>query len=191
MSDNTVLEIPCVSKKHGEQMLQLNLLKEGPANYGINPEKVRDIWVEYSKHDVLFSDYTQGKVEPLLDVLMDPKGVWLEVTEDEQIIGAMYLSDIIPGFDAIGHFTFWDSVASGREPLALYAMEFLMDRYKLHRLSARIPVYQKGTIRFTERLGFVQEGTIREAIPHKGKWMPMHMYGILRTEVETQIEEIW
>lgn len=191
MSANTVLEIPCENRRTGEQHLQLNLLREGPANYSITPEKIRDLWVEASKHDVLFSDYTEGKLEPFIDVLMDPRGVWFEIVEDGQILGAMYLSDVIPGFDAVGHFTFWDSIASGREPLALYAMEFVMDRYNLHRLTAKIPVYQKGTIRFTERLGFKREGKIREAVPHKGKWMPMYSFGILRSEVDDMIERIW
>ena len=191
-ADNLVLEIPCVTHKTGEEMLRLRILREGPMNYAMNPSKIAQLWLKAKDHDVLFSDYTEGKFEPFLDVLMDPRGVFLEIVNDEDdVIGLMYLSDVVPGFDAYGHFTFWDAVASGREPLALFAIEQIMDRYKLHRLSAMIPVYQSGTIRFTEKLGFKREGEIREAIPHKGRWMPAYHYGILRNEVEEQIERMW
>lgn len=191
MLTNPVLEIPCDNRRTGEQMLRVNMLREGPQNYEMTPFKIRDLWVEASKHDVLFSDYTAGKLEPFIDVLMNPRGVWLEIVHGEKIIGAAYLSDVIPGFDASAHFTFWDSVASGREPLVLYLLEFVMDRYKLHRVSAKVPVYQKGVIRFVERVGFKREGTIRELIPYKGKWLNAALYGILRPEVEDRIEEIW
>lgn len=188
----TVLEVPCRNRKVGEQNLRLRLLKEGPKNYGMDAKKIAEMWNEAKNHDVLFSDYTAGKFEPFLDVIVDPRGVWMEIVdESDSIVGVMYITNITPGFDAQGHFTFWDSVASGREPLALFAMEFLMDRYDLHRMSAMIPVYQKGVIRFTERLGFQKEGTIREAIPHKGKWLPAHIFGILRDEVNDMIERAW
>ena len=48
--------------KGGERDVSARILQGlGTASRYLTPVKIKDIWVEYSKHDVLFSDYTQGK----------------------------------------------------------------------------------------------------------------------------------
>lgn len=190
--ERLVLEVPCETKGD-EYVLQVRALREGPENYAINPEKIRDLWAEARKFDVLFSDYTSGKLEPFLDILMDPRGAWWEITKDgpDEIVGAMYATNVVPGFDAEGHFTFWDSVASGRDALVMFMAEYVMDRYQLQRLTAKVPVYQKGTIRFIKRTGFVEEGELRQAVLHKGKWLPMGIYGLIREDLEKKLQEVW
>src|SRR5690606_42132624 len=65
---------------------------------------------------------------------------------------------------------------------ALPIFDWMFKRYKLHRISGSVPVYQSGTLRFVERLGLKREGIRREAVLHKGFWMDMLELGILYSE---------
>lgn len=175
-----------------EHVYSIRLLQEfGKPEVYLTPEKIRELWDEYRKHDTLFSDYTRGKVDPFLDALFNSFSVWAEVYDetDDQPIGAFMISDVIPNFDAKGHFTFWDSKASGREPLVWRMMKFWMTQFSLHRLSAEVPGHQRGVIRFIERLGFEHEGTRREGNIHKGSWVNMEMFGILQEELDERLKE--
>ena len=192
----TTIAIAEAKDRTGEHTYNINLLQE----FGqLEPEvstretlanKVRDLWQESSKFDVLFSDYTQGDVENFLDIFIDTRAVWAEIVRDSdnRIVGSMFLTQVVVKHDAIGHFTFWDKVASGREPILWKALEWAFDRYELRRVTTQIPQYQSGLKRFIEKVGFVLEGTRRGAVPHKGVWVNLDMYGLLRKELEEKID---
>lgn len=163
----------------------------GEATEYLTPDKIQELWIEFSKHDTLFSDYTRGKVEPFLDVLFHPGAAIAEIYNLSKgaPYGVMMLTRVIVGFDALAHFTVWDSRAKGKELLFLQMMRYWMGEFNLHRLSAEVPGHMTGVIRFARRLGFVEEGIRREGNLHKGAWMDMTMFGILRSEVEQKIKE--
>lgn len=192
LADPTILEIPC-DDRSGESVYHVRVLQELGRNYSLSPDRIRDLWIEASKHKYLFSDYTEGKLEPFVLLLANPRSVWLEIVKDgsEKPIGVAYITDILSGFDAVAHFAFWDSIGSGREPLALFIAEWVMDRYSLHRLSAQIPPYQRGTIRFAKRLGFVDEGEKREAVIRDGEWQPLLLFGLTKNELEESLKKVW
>lgn len=155
--------------------------------------KAAELYVETSEHDALFTDHTEGSLEAFLNVFLDPRGIWMEVVRetDQRIVGSAYFTAIIPRFDADGHFTVWDSIASGREEVFLRTGKWLMDRYDLHRITAEVPVYQSGTLRFTtEKLGFVEEGERREAAYYKGEWVNTKLLSILRDELTDRLKEV-
>lgn len=193
LEENVVLRIPCTDRHGEETIYQVKLLREFDRVYELSPEKIAELWKEFSQHKVLFSDFTDGKFRPFFAVLMDPRAIWLEVSvEGEDVpVGVMYITSVKPYHEADGHFAFWDSQGRGREPLVLYIAEWLMDRFQLHRINAYVPEYQKGVRRFIERLGFVHEGVKREAVLYKEHRLPLHIYGILRSEVDEQIARIW
>ena len=184
-------EVAC-SDRSGEHTYDINLIHE----FGkFSPEfqtpddikkKAIELYIESSQHEVLFSDYTRGDLSSFLVVFMNPRGVWLEVTRqtDNMIIGSMYLTQVITKFDANAHFTFWDSIARGREPIILKGLEFAFERYDLERVSVEVPIYQSGVIRFVRRMGFVEEGTKRHTTIHKGVWVDSVLFGYLREELE-------
>lgn len=167
------------------------LLKEFGKDYPeMTYEKIAQLWQESSKHEVLFSDYTKGKLVPFLAVLMDPRGVWVELANDSgDVIGVAYMTDVVLRFDALIHVAFWDGHASGREPLVWDLMRWGFERYALRRMSAMVPPYQSGLIRFVKRVGFQKEGEKREGVIHKGSWLPLLMYGILREELDSVQEK--
>lgn len=69
-------------------------------------------------------------------------------------------------------------------------MEKWMDEFELHRLSVETPVFMRGLIRMIERLGFQREGMRREGTIHKGSWMDLEMFGILRSELDDILEGV-
>lgn len=154
-------------------------------------KKVRQLYEQTRKFDVLFSDYTRGDPDSFMATFLDPRGVWMEVilNEGSPPVGCMYLTNIIPRMDVQGHFTFWDSIGSGREPVIWKGMEWVFERYDLERISVEIPPYQRGVIRFIKRLGFQEEGIRRHGIYSKDKWVDLMLFGILRAEFEEKYYE--
>ena len=154
-------------------------------------DKIGELWNEFKKHEVLFTDEIKGDPEAFIDIMLNPRSVWLEVFSIEQNkpIGVISLNKVIPGFDAEGHFVFWDGKGRGREGLSLRVGRWLFERYNLHRVTTMIPLNQKGTIRFTERLGFRKEGVKREGTLRHGKWIDLIIFGLLHSELEEVLDE--
>lgn len=170
----------------GERDVSVRVLQGlGRASTYLTPMKIRDLWIEYAKHDVLFSDYTVGKVEPFVTAIFNPRSYWFELFDinKSKAIGLAMLTDIIPQYDAKGHFAFWDKIGSGREKLIWELMDICFDEFDLHRMTVETPAYQRGTIRSIKRLGFSFEGEKREGVFHKSAWINMMLFGITREEL--------
>lgn len=153
---------------------------------------IGDLFIKFSKYEGLFSDLSKGDPEDFTDNFLSLDSTWLDVIRagsDEQV-GVMYLTGINPGWDGEAHISFWDSHIKGREPLIWDAVEWAMERYSLHRLTAEIPVEFSTFNRIVQdNLGFVREGKRREATLQKGKWRDMHIYGMLRSDLEKAREK--
>ncbi len=189
-----IATVEATDNKTGTHEYEINLLHElgiVSQEYKSDPAKMKRkiaaLYLESAEHDVLFSDYTRGDPEAFLSLFLNPRSVWLEIVRrtDGKTVGCAYMTDVILHFDADAHFTVWDGIGSGREPVFLELIRWAMDRYDLRRLSCEVPVFMTGTLRMVRRLGFVEEGTRREATLHKeGKWMDATMFGILAAEVK-------
>lgn len=175
------------TKEYSVRLLQ----KFGAVDPYLTPQKVQELWIEYSQHDTLFSDYTLGKVEPFLDILFANNAAIAEIysIDDEVPIGSMMLTRILPNFDGLAHFTLWNGKARGKEPLFLEMMRLWMNEFNLRRLSTEITGHSKGVIRMIERLGFQHEGTRREGSIHKEVWVDLEMFGILESELQAKLQE--
>lgn len=180
-------EIIVVACDDGESYAVRLLHEFGSRTGSLTPQKVADLWAKIRKHEVLFSDQTMGQAEPFLAILFNPASVWLEIVRvsDEEVIGVIYISSVIPNFDAKGHFVVFDGVASKRRKIFWDVMNWMFVRYNLHRISAEAPPYQGGVLRFVKRhLCMKQEGERREAVVYKNRWWPLIEFGILRQEFE-------
>ena len=69
----------------------------------------------------------------------------------------------------------------GTETLRLL-LRYAFDECSLHRLSAVIPVYNPGAMRFFERHGFKVEIRRRQAVARDGQRWDVLTYGLLRSE---------
>jgi len=184
--------VPC-SDKSGEHIYEAELLWEGGRNLGLTPQKIAEIWRQAKDFDVLFSDETNGKFEPFFYALINPSSIWFELRRvgEPTSIGLAYFTNIIPGFDMHGHFTFWDSIARGREPILLFLAEWVADRYKIRRITAHVPPYQAGVVRFLRNLGFIPEGEMREAVKYKDRWWPLLTFGMTRKDLDRSMRALY
>ncbi len=181
-----------LDEKDGRKEYSIRLLQRfGKTDPYLTPQKIQELWIEYSKHDTLFSDYTLGRVEPFLDILLAPNAIVVEVysIDEETPIGSMMLTRILVDFDALAHFTLWNGRVRGKEPLFLEMMRMMMDEFRLHRISVEATGFSKGLLRMIERLGFSHEGTRREGSIHRDTWVDLEMYGILRSELQDKLQE--
>ena len=156
----------------------------------LDVEKLTELWNVFKEHDVLFTDTILGDLEAFIDILMSSNSVWFEIysLRENKPVGVGYISNVILGYDAKGHFAVWDGKARKLEGIVLKNIQWVMDRYRLHRMSSEIPSYQSGTLRFVQRLGFQSEGIRREGILRNGSWGDLEMFGLLRTELEEAID---
>ena len=179
--------------KHTGNSLELRVLHElGQTTDGyLNPKKVGELWDEFQKHDFLFTEHTAGKFEPFFYILINPGSTWLEIydTTEDKPLGVIMATKIIHGYDSECHFAVWNGKARGKEDLFRESMKWIFDQYELRRLSAHVIGFQRGVIRFVERMGFTHEGEKREAVMKDDKWFGLVLYGLTLGEFESTIGE--
>lgn len=147
-------------------------------------EKLSQFRVLFNRHIEDFDDFIESFLTQ--DRYGNIQGTGLVWNVDD--VGLIYVTDIYPGFQATGHFVFWDRRQRGREGLCLHFIQYLMRDLELHRLVCEIPLYIQPTLRFVERLGFVREGTLRQAAMYEGKWFDVAMFSILDSEIAGLLE---
>jgi RimJ/RimL family protein N-acetyltransferase len=61
-------------------------------------------------------------------------------------------------------------------------IEYGFRNLNFHRLEAEVYEYNKASMRLVENIGFVNEGELREAKYHNGKYHSIMRYGLLKNE---------
>lgn len=144
----------------------------------ISPERANDLWAKIQ--DGVIDDFNAADPRILAGVLTAPSTVCFEHEN-----GMSVLSGISPRLNADIHFWSWNHESAskiiklGRE-VAAYAFE----TYKLERMTATVPSFNKFAINIAMRLGFRYEGCVRHAFLYHGKYHDVNVYGILRSEYE-------
>ena len=80
----------------------------------------------------------------------------------------------------IGEKDVWGQ-SIGKEAFSLM-MAYAFNELNFHRLSLQVFSFNKRAISLYEKLGFKEEGVMREAFYRFGKWHDVHMMGILKKE---------
>ena len=152
--------------------------------------------------DSLFNDYTPGCEDRcglcqrcmqrkliISHNLISPRAAVWEVWRDDNFCGILWLSDVVPGHDARGEFTFWDRRLQGkRQLLENWIQDVVFGTLNLHRLTVEIPDYMHALGRYLERyLGFEMEGRKKEAMKREGRWRDVLIFGRLS---ECQVEQL-
>ena len=83
----------------------------------------------------------------------------------------------------IGEKQFWD-LGFGTEAMHLLC-KVGFEMLNLHRIMLRVLSDNARAIKAYEKVGFVHEGTLREANFKNGKYIDMHVMSILRSEWQT------
>jgi RimJ/RimL family protein N-acetyltransferase len=111
--------------------------------------------------------------------------VWVVVEgATGQVVGEVLLMDHDPGNRACG-FRIWISGARdrglGTEATRL-AVGHAFDTLGLHRVQLEVYAFNPRARRVYEKVGFVHEGTQREALLFDGAWVDLHLMGMLDQE---------
>lgn len=165
-------------------------------NYFIRPlawdlDKIAEYWELYRHHGILSDEVMQTKAG-FSEFVAGQHAIWFEIVQDgpgvESIRGLMYLTDMVQMMGqrrfstAVWHATIWDGKAALRRPILKAGIRWCFEQFGLQRLQCEIPVYYAGTIRSAKKLGFVSEGTLRQARLVKGQWWDVAVLGLLRNE---------
>ncbi|MEM1127405.1 MAG: GNAT family protein [Bacteroidota bacterium] len=61
----------------------------------------------------------------------------------------------------------------------------------LHRVTAQVVGFNEGGHRLVQRLGFTEEGRIRDHLHRDGRFWDQHLYGLLRSEFDAAEAASW
>jgi RimJ/RimL family protein N-acetyltransferase len=137
----------------------------------------------------IFTDDVPKTVEAFLTTLNG--SLWFEMVPQgtDENVGFMYLTDFIPSLtekrflSATFHAVTWDAKAAPRRQLARQFIREMFRRFHLHRLQAAVPLNRGGAIRTLKKIGFKDEGIMRDAVRYNGTWYGVLLLSILEQEV--------
>lgn len=115
----------------------------------------------------------------------DDEGMLLIVNPDERLLGSLSYQKM-PACEALQlHFFLFRAEDRGKgimsEALALFAT-FLFRTKNINRLQIGIPSYDRACIRVAQKCRFTFEGITRKAVFHKGTYLDLCIYSMLREE---------
>lgn len=138
----------------------------------------------------IFADDVPHTVDGFLTTMVGSHALWFEmvVAATGENVGFMYLTDLIPSLtekrfvSATFHAVTWDAKAAPRLELVRRFITGIFKLLGLHRLQSVVPLSKGGAIRVLHRLGFKDEGIIREPIRYGGVWYGVLLLSILESE---------
>lgn len=150
--------------------------------------KAERYWERTSKF-AIFSDAVPANVQGFLSFILEAGALWWEIVdlEADETVGLMYITDVtvenqIMVGQATWHAFVWDAKAGPRRPVLRAAIKALFEKFRFHRLQAEIPLHFGGVIRSAKKLGFREEGRMRQARMYNGVRYDALMMSILSHE---------
>lgn len=118
-------------------------------------------------------------------MVRDPSYVWYEVIERGKLVGIIYFQLIDDKADF--HIAFFDRKPAERKELGKFLVRYLFEVLPgLNKIVAAIPAIYFGTWRLAKSVGFRWEGTLREDVTFEGRKMDVHLYGLLRRDLQPE-----
>lgn len=178
MDSNTVVS-EVLSSDNGDQGVCHLRFIEPIVVERMTKERIEWLWSKVRTQDYAFDDLSRDNGHRFAI------GFFLPGTEHFFIgeKGYAVASGITPQTNCLLHISLWETL----QPHELIAtitelIDYIMERYKLNRVTAAIPAYNQKMRRLVILLGFRFEGELRQAILHKGEYHNVGLYGILRSE---------
>ena len=155
-------------------------LPEGCKLAAFDEDILIKLWLKVKPFDALFSDDDVKDPERFLELFLRPDCITIWVEDG----GFVLLKNIKRGQKAEFHACFWDKHLSSRTALLKNLVVWAFLEFELERLETFVATYAKAVLRFLlKRLGFSEEGTLRQVWKHKGVLNDMKVLSILRNEV--------
>ena len=138
-----------------------------------------DLWETVRKFDRLFSDETRG----------DPIAFWENILKNAIVLetddggGILTLSNMKPGLRAEAHLTFWDHKLSPRIELIRECLVWAFLSFDLYRIEVFIPALGHALRRVLKKIGFREEGILKNRSWYEGQLIDTVLLAILREEI--------
>ncbi|NKC60610.1 GNAT family N-acetyltransferase [Vagococcus fluvialis] len=147
-----------------------------------------DTEVMYSTSPEL-DQFTLSETEKFIGFITESpngKSYMIETKEDHQTVGIISLIDInhkdrsAECIIDIGEKEKWGQ-GIGRDAFELL-LNYAFNELNFHRLSLRVFSFNRRAITLYKKLGFKEEGVMREAFYRSGQWHDIHVMGVLKRE---------
>lgn len=107
----------------------------------------------------------------------------LVIEEKNKPVGCVVFSGLQPNSTADwGFYSSPDSPAGTGKRVCSIALDFVFKELKIHKVAGQVLDYNAASIRLHQRLGFVQEGTLREHILLNENHQDLLCFGVLSSE---------
>jgi RimJ/RimL family protein N-acetyltransferase len=166
---------------------------EGTFNRTVTPvelstEKLKYYYERLKEFDVLFNDHIPNTLGGFSSIFVTIDRDTLRATANGLLwevddVGIIYLTNIVPHYSAMAHFSFWDRRLRGREQLVRELLKLAFETYRFQRIETRVALYANPVLAAVERIGFVKEGRARQAVRRNGEWYDVNLYSVLREEI--------
>lgn len=143
------------------------------------------MWQRLQAFPQVFDDFGRGDFKGLLAKLSRRDNLFFDIGPG---LGLACAFAVRPGLDAVIHLVMFDRKLRGREGVFLDILRWGFERLQLRRCTAMLPADARTGRKLLERLGFVQEGLMREAMLREGKLVDLEIYGMLREEFDASYE---
>jgi RimJ/RimL family protein N-acetyltransferase len=166
----------------------IKLRKLSPNDFSVYHNWRNDLDVMYSTSPAL-DVYTLEETENLIQIMSsqpDAKGYIIEYKQTGQAIGIISLIHIDTKNRSaecvldIGERDMWGK-GIGTAALSVI-LKYAFDELNLHRVTLQVFSFNKRAINLYQKIGFKQEGQLRQALYRGGNWHDIIMMGILSTE---------
>jgi RimJ/RimL family protein N-acetyltransferase len=107
----------------------------------------------------------------------------LIVTEDNQALGYVQFSGVVEGGIAEwGFYSRPDAPKGSGKKIGLMALEYAFGELKLHKVCGQALETNRASIAFHRRLGFQQEGLLRDQKQIEGQYCSLYCFGLFADE---------
>lgn len=153
---------------------------EGTQIFYLSEDKVRSLWEVFNKIPGILDDYAKENYEAFVAKLFDKDSIWFECTE---FPGILYANGIRTGLSAHVHFAFFDGKLRGREDFLMNVLKWLVNMLCLEKVNAFVPKFCKSLTNFLRKLGFKEEGEVRNWSRNNGELFNVVILGMTKEEV--------
>lgn len=161
-----------------------------------NAAGLNDLWKKFDEHrDKWNIDFPADPISFTVFIAAENNTAFMvnEHVNDEGYIiasGVFLFADITPGEGCFCHIFMWEKVSpkdlivAARKTIAA-----VMKAHKLRRVNGLTPVNKPEALNFALRVGFIKEGTIREALPDgNGGHIDGWLTGLIRSDMKEIME---
>lgn len=142
--------------------------------------RIIELWEKMQEFPMLFDDFGRGNFDQYMAKMFSPANIFIDI---EHGLGLAAGMSIRPRLDCVLHLVMFDRRLRGRESLFLEIMSHFFKRLELRRMTAIIADDCRTALNLVQRLGFKEEGNMRNAMLKEGKYVDVHIYGILAEEM--------